>query len=157
MKHDSIEGDSYLYVFVEEGWENEEYPYFKIGIVSHNKTDNDISKSNWPKYEGHQHPVSIARRLFKLMNGNPRKLIPLMWLKFETNNSDSGKQQSKKHETKWLKEFRRKGPLISRSKTSSEWFQTTSKNLKDVVIKIINEEKEKYSVCYLHENVSVPY
>jgi len=75
MKHKSKVGDSYLYVFVEKGWENEEYPYFKIGIVSHNTTDDGISKSKWPKYENHEHPVSIARRLFKLMNGNPRELI----------------------------------------------------------------------------------
>jgi hypothetical protein len=154
MKHDSKEGDSYLYIFVEEGWENEEFPYFKIGIVSHNTTDNGISKSKWPKYESHHHPVSIARRLFKLMNGNPRKLIPLMWLKFETNISDSGKQQSKKIETKWIKKFRGPDTLVEQSPTSSEWFKATSKkNLKDEITKIIDDEKEKYSACYLHEKL----
>ena len=154
MNHDSKEGDSYLYVFVEEGWENEEFPYFKIGIVSHNTTDNGISKSKWPKYEKHKHPVSIARRLFKLMNGNPRELIPLMWLKFETNNKGSGIQQSKKIETKWLKKFRSRDTLVIPSPTSSEWFKATSKNnLIEVVTKIIDEEKGKYSVCDLHEEL----
>jgi hypothetical protein len=151
MKYKSKVGDSYLYVFVEKGWENEEYPYFKIGIVSHNTTDDGISKSKWPKYEKHEHPVSIARRLFKLMNGNPRELIPLMWLQFRPNNSDIGKKESKKCETKWLKEFRKQGSLINPSLTSSEWFQTTSKNLTDIVTKIINEENGKYFECYFHK------
>ena len=60
MKQKSEKGDSFLYIFVEENWNLELTPFFKIGIVSHNTTDVGISQSEWPKYEQHDHPVSIA-------------------------------------------------------------------------------------------------
>lgn len=146
-----------MYVFVEEKWYSEPIPFFKIGIASHNTTDDGISKSEWPKYEQHDHPVSIARRLFKLMNGNPRKIIPLMWLKFESNESFTGIQQSKRIETKWLRMFKSwvkdstKNDFFQ-SPSSTEWFQTTIGNLKTIVAKIIEEESGNYSHYFLLED-----
>jgi len=157
VKPKSQRGDSFLYVFVEESWYSEPIPFFKIGIVTHNTTDDGISKSEWPKYEQHDHPVSIARRLFKLMNGNPRKIIPLMWLKFETNNCFTGLQLSKKIETKWLRIFKSWDKDITKndffqSQSSTEWFQTKLGDLKKIVAKIIEEESGNYKDFYILEN-----
>jgi hypothetical protein len=157
MKHKSEKGDSFLYLFIEkEPFEQEmlnvdQKLFFKIGIVSHNTTDEGIS--DWPKYVQHEHPVSIARRLFKLMNGNPRIITPLMWLKFESNDAITASKLSKSIETKWLREFRsmssaKEGNIIQ-SPTSSEWFQTSKINLEKIVRSIIEKETGKYSQYYV--------
>jgi hypothetical protein len=123
MKSNS--GDSYFYILSEKENQNILNEYFKVGIVTHAKTDEAIK--DWEKYKDQNHPVSIIRRITKLNNGNPREIIPVAYFKCENI------QSSRKMERKWIAHLKQKN--IGEKSVSREWFKVE----KSVIFSLIEE------------------
>lgn len=124
-------GDSFLYILSEKEGDNFLNVYFKVGIVTHAKTDEAIK--NWEKYKAQNHPVSIIRRISKLNNGNPREIIPTAYFKFESS------QISRKMETKCMKQL--KGINIGAKSVSREWFRVEKEVILDLIEGIIADKE----------------
>jgi hypothetical protein len=123
MKSNS--GDSFFYVLSEKVGDSILNEYFKVGIVTHAKTDEAIK--DWEKYKNQGHPVSIIRRISKLNNGNPREIIPIAYFKFDSVKN------SRKIESKWINLL--KGKNIAEKSVSREWFRVE----KDVILDLIED------------------
>jgi hypothetical protein len=147
MTHDknTINGDSFLYVFAEEGYEAESLPYFKIGIVSHAVTDDKVR--TWKKYQNSPYPPSIERRISKLNNGNPRQIKPLAYFRFSTDDRGTGLQKSRAVETQWKRTLRE-----TTTKTSSpEWFRTDMASLTAIIATLTEHERGNYVMHWIEE------
>lgn len=150
MEHDknTINGDSFLYVFVEEGYEAESSPYFKIGIVSHAVTDDKVR--TWKKYQNSPYPPSIERRISKLNNGNPRQIKPLAYFRFSTDDRGTGLQKSRAVETRWKRILRE-----SALKTASpEWFRTDMDLLTVIITELSEREYGNYTSQWKETQIS---
>ena len=135
----SVNGDSFLYILVEDGYENENFVFFKIGIVSHALTDDGVKL--WKKYKESPYPTSITRRILKLNNGNPRQILPLAYFCFATDENGPGSKKSRSVETYWKRELRSRT-----AKTSSpEWFRTPIEKLSSLIQEIADSTKETCS------------
>jgi hypothetical protein len=140
----SNSGDSFFYILSEKESNNILNEYFKVGIVTHAKTDEAIK--DWEKYKTQNHPVSIIRRISKLNNGNPREIIPIAYFKFESV------QNSRKMETKWIKHL--KGKNIGEKSVSREWFRVEKKIILDLIEEIItNKELVIEYWSYFHATI----
>ena len=142
-KNTSI-GDSFLYFFAEEGHELESHPYYKIGIVTHAKTDEGIKR--WKKYIDSPAPPSITRRILKLNNGNPRQLVPLAYFRFTDSSESTGLAKSRKVETKWKRAWRTR---VEQMPSSTEWYRSSQEELRAIVHEIIDSEAGVYTTYWV--------
>ena len=129
MKSNS--GDSFFYILSEKESNNILNEYFKVGIVTHAKTDEAIKDRE--RYQAQNHPVSIIRRISKLNNGNPREIVPIACFKFESV------QNSRKMETKWINHL--KGKNIGTKSVCREWFRVEKKIILDIIEEIITNKE----------------
>ena len=150
MEHDknTINGDSFLYIFVEEGYEAESLPYFKIGIVSHAVTDDKVR--TWKKYQNSPYPPSIERRISKLNNGNPRQIKPLAYFRFSTDDRGTGLQKSRAVETRWKRILRE----AAWKTASPEWFRTDIECLTTIVAELSERERGNYTTHWKETQIS---
>jgi hypothetical protein len=151
MEHDknTINGDSFLYIFVEEGYEAESSPYFKIGIVSHAVTDDKVR--TWKKYQNSPYPPSIERRISKLNNGNPRQIKPLAYFRFSTDDRGTGLQKSRAVETRWKRNLKYGMNSADRKTASTEWFRIDISTLTTIIETIIKHECGNYAMHWIEE------
>jgi hypothetical protein len=144
----SSNGDSFLYFFVEEGYDSDETIFFKIGIVSHALTDDQVQ--SWKKYVASPYPVSIARRIHKLNNGNPRQIKPLAYFRFSPDLVETGVKKSQRVETAWKRALR----IHAEQTPSSEWFRISKTQLGNIIAQIVEGEQDNYTEYWWHTNVN---
>ena len=152
MEHDknTINGDSFLYIFVEEGHSARyagESLYFKIGIVSHAVTDDKNSVRKWKKYHNSPYPPSIERRISKLNNGNPRQIMPLAYFRYTTDDRGTGLQKSRAVETQWKRALREGAQQTA----SAEWFRTDIGSLSSIIAEITLREAGSYTTHWAQQ------
>jgi hypothetical protein len=118
-KHLKIEtaGKSFVYLF----FEKEDFSVnFKIGVATHNKTDTSIAK--WKKYAESKHPVTIERRITDFQTGNPRKIQPLAYFLYPTQN-----------EARLVERTLHNNFAPQRSEHSKEWFKLSEENILTII------------------------